>query len=283
VTDGSPSRSGTQAKTPGSGKATPRTPPGKGSRGPSGSRRAGRRETARPPVVRPTFLQRYRGAIIGVAAVGVLAVVGAFLLFGATQPAYACETESTPAPSATPAPGASSAPLGQAQADMGRRHVEVGASVKYASCPPASGAHYNAPDQGPIKPQFYAKDSTAVPQGWIHNLEHGGLVLLYRCGPSDTCDSAQQQQLQAFVSSFPASPVCNIPAGAISPVVARFDQMATPYAALVWGRILMLQTLDTSAVLKFFAEEGERTNPEPQCASPGSTPGMTIPPSPPPS
>ncbi|HJW22531.1 MAG TPA: hypothetical protein VJ506_08900, partial [Candidatus Limnocylindrales bacterium] len=100
------------------------------------------------------------------------------------------------------------------------------------------------------------------------------MVLLYRCGAGDTCDQSQQDALRAFVSSFPPSPVCKLPAGgnSPSPVVTRFDQMATPYMALVWGRILPLQTLDTAAILRFYAAEGERTNPEPQCATPSASP-----------
>ena len=51
------------------------------------------------------------------------------------------------------------------------------------------------------------------------------------------CPTRAQQQMQAFFSGLPASPVCGLPptqegAGV---VVARFDQMATPFAALRLG------------------------------------------------
>lgn len=272
MTQGSRSRRGAQGG-PGGGQGSGGRPtPAPQSHGPSGSRRAGRRQTSRPVPVERTFLERYRGVLLGAGAVAVIAVVGVFLFLGATQPAYACEQLSTPAPSATPAPGSSAAPLGQPQEDMGRRHIAVGSFAKYALCPPASGPHDSAEGAGPIQPRYYAKDDSVAPEGWIHNLEHGGLVVLYRCGPSDTCDDATAQTLRQFVSTFPASPVCNIPAGQISPVVARFDQMSTPYAALVWGRILLLDTLDTNEILRFWATEGERTNPEPQCAPPSPSP-----------
>jgi hypothetical protein len=230
--------------------------------------------------VQPSFLERHRGAIIGVVLVAVVGVAAAFLFLGATQAAYACDTEWTPA-----AATAASADAGQPQPDMGRSHVSPGASVRYAYCPPASGSHYNSPPDGPIPARFYAKDDTAVPQGWIHNLEHGGIVVLYRCASGDVCDGAQQDALRSFAASFPSSPVCKLPPGgnSPSPVVARFDQMATPYAALVWGRVLQLQTFDTAAILRFYQAEGEKTNPEPQCPTPNATPGMTIPPSPSPS
>ena len=42
--------------------------------------------------------------------------------------------------------------------------------------------------------------------------------------------------------------------------------MDTPFAALVWGRVLPLQTLDTEAILQFDQVFGERTNPESFCS-----------------
>ena len=58
-------------------------------------------------------------------------------------------------------------------------------------------------------------------------------------------------------------------------MITRFDEMATPFAALVWGRVLPLQTLDTAAILDFWNIWGERTNPEPAVrgADPVADPG----------
>jgi hypothetical protein len=55
-------------------------------------------------------------------------------------------------------------------------------------------------------------------------------------------------------------------------VIARFDEMATPYAALVWGRVLPLAEFDAAQILEFWQVYGERTNPEPQCAPPSPAP-----------
>lgn len=218
--------------------------------------------------------------ILGAAGVIVFAAIVLVLYLGASAPAYACDSLTTP--SASPSPGASGSPgpLGQPQDDMGRSHVSPGTTVRYLACPPASGSHYNAAGIGPIQPRFYGKDDSTVPEGWIHNLEHGGIVILYRCAAGDSgCTDATQQQLQQLAQGFPASPVCKIPAGTdVAPVVTRFDQMSTPFAALVWDRVLLLQTLDTSAILGFYNAEAERENPEPQCSNAGASPGMTLPP-----
>ena len=201
----------------------------------------------------------------------------AFLFLGATEKAYSCSSLMTPAPAASVGPNGSPQ-LGQAQPDMGRTHLNVGTTQAYVSCPPASGNHYNATNQGPIPPKYYGPDdATTLPQGWIHNLEHGALVVLYSC--KDGCpDASTLQRLKDFATvGFPDSPVCKIPAGEIGPVVARFDDMSTKYAALVWDRVLLQDTLDTSKILAFFAAEGEQLNPEvpPQCVKPSASPGAS--------
>jgi hypothetical protein len=232
-----------------------------------------------PDVGRRSFVSRNRGPIIGIVAIAVVAVGAVLLLLSTSQAAFACESQLTPAPSATAAPGAPAPLPGQAEDDMGRSHVNVGDSVRYASCPPASGSHYNATGEGPIPARFYGKDEAVVPQGWVHNLEHGGMVVLYRCGPNDACDDTTLQPLRGLVGSLPPSPVCKIPAGEISPVIARFDQMSTPYAAVVWDRVLLLDKLDMSAILGFYQDAAERTNPEAQCtntmAAPSASPSAS--------
>lgn len=228
------------------------------SSGPRGTDRAGRRTRTRVGP-KPTFFQRFRTPILGAAVIGVIAVVGAGLLSAATQPVYACSTIWQPAPSATPPEGASPRP-GYVQPDMGNTHVPPGTKITYTYCPPASGNHYNASGQGPIQPRIYGPEDVVAPDGWVHNLEHGALVLLYR-GDSAAATPEGQAALRAFYDEYPPSPVCGWPAGTtVGPVFARFDDMAWPMAALVWGRVLPLETLDTAAILQFDSIYGEQTN-----------------------
>jgi len=226
------------------------------------------------PAPRTSFVERNRGRLLwglaGVALVGMLAM--AFL--NATSPAYACSTQWTPGPTPLPAPSAT-ARLGWVQDDYGRDHVSLGSFVKYVICPPASGKHYNATGEGPVRAGVYGPDDQATPQGWIHNLEHGGIVVLYRCQDGDqACSEAGQQTLKELFATFPNSPICAQPAGSTF-VAARFDQMAWPYAVLLWGQVLPMDSFDPQLVRDFFAQQGERTNPEPRCAAPTPTPGPT--------
>lgn len=239
---------------------------------PTGTARVGRR--TRSTYQQRSFIERFRGAIVGVAAVAAVALVGVFVFASASRPLYQCTNLWEPAPTASPAAGASPAP-GYVQDDMGRLHVPPGEVVKYTFCPPASGSHYLAAGLGPIPARFYGVNDKTLPEGWIHNLEHGALVLLYR-GNSDGVGSEGQQALRAFFDTFPNSPVCNITRGTTQgPVITRFDDMATPFAAVVWGRVLPLQTFDAAAILDFYKIWGERTNPEAQCAPPSASPSAS--------
>jgi hypothetical protein len=264
-------RSGRSGAAGNTGATRPQSSDRPASHSAAGSARAGRREQRRTRYDDRSFLERHRGTLITVGALAVVALVVAFVFVGATQKTYACTVIWQPDP--TPAPLAGASPrAGYLQPDMGRQHIRPGESARYTYCPPASGDHSSAAGLGPIKPRFYGPDELAPPQGWIHNLEHGALVLLYRCQEGDPCNEATFDQLGEFVATFPDSPICGIPRGQLSPVVARFDEMATPFAALVWGRVLPLETLDTEAVLEFFRLEAERTNPEKQCQAPSPSP-----------
>jgi len=54
-------------------------------------------------------------------------------------------------------------------------HVAVGTQIAWSSNPPATGAHY------PVWTQ-YDRTYTALDRGyWMHNAEHGAVILLYNC------------------------------------------------------------------------------------------------------
>jgi hypothetical protein len=254
------------------------TPPNKdaGSRrhrstGPTGTERAGRRETAVRRPQEKTTLQRLRTPVLALVAIAALVGIGLYALTSATAPAYACTAVDTVA-------AAVGGELGQVQPDQGNGHVQAGDEVTYPVCPPASGKHFNRVGFGPLEPQVYGPDDESLPNGWVHNLEHGGLVLLYSCDQG-ACDDAGIAALKTFDDDFPNSAICNLPAGTVGPVVARFEQMPTRYAALVWDRVLYLDTLDAAQAYDFYLRYGERVSdgrfvapPEPQCAVPSASP-----------
>ncbi len=48
--------------------------------------------------------------------------------------------------------------------------------------------------------------------------------------------------------------------------------MATPYAALVWDRVLQLDSFDAAEITAFWNQWGGKTNPEKACPGPDATP-----------
>ncbi len=269
---------GRGAPTPGRAAQRSAGPAGTGASG-----RAVRPDDARrqpPQPGRPSLADQLRKPFLVSFIVFVVTAAGLVLVTRAASPVYACGSIDTVQ---SPAPGE----LGQVQPDQGNQHVQPGDHVSYAVCPPASGEHINQPGYGPIAAKVYGPNDQAVPNGWVHNLEHGGLVLLYSCDQG-ACDTSSLNALQTFSSQFPASPICGLPAGDISPVVARFEQMPTRYAALLWDRALYLDTLDTSKIDQFFLRYSERlasdgswiAPPEPQCAAPSPSPTATASPAP---
>ncbi len=218
------------------------------------------------------FLERHRRPLTGLAVLAAIVLVGGFIFVQATAKAYACTTQSDPAPAAAALPNGSPAPLGQVQPDMGRSHVADGTFARYSYCPPASGDHYNGAAVGPIEARYYAPDDATAPQGWIHNLEHGGMVILYSCDQG-ACDDATQQALKGLFQTFPDSPVCAVPKGNTGPVITRFEQMKAPIAALLWGRELFQTKLDTAQILDYFKTQAEQHNPELECQRPAPSAG----------
>ena len=234
-----------------------------------------------------SFFERYRSLLVGGVVVAVAAVVIGLVVTQTTAAAYTCSIIFDPAPTASPAAGASPR-LGYQQDLMPSTH-DVTRPQTYTYCPPASGKHFNVTGQGPIVPRVFRPDDSVGPTNWVHNLEHGALVILYR-GDSPGATADGQAAFRTFFDTFPPSPVCKTPPGRLSPVIARFDQMKWPFAALVWGRVLPMETWDPALALQLYATESERldangafvTPPEPQCVlpSPSAAPSQPVAPSP---
>lgn len=185
---------------------------------------------------------------------GVLFVGAAFLSDGTAPANYACGE-------VLPAPSGSVGAEGITTESLGADHVAVGTRITYGFCPPTSGDHFAAQGRGPIRPGFYGPDSAAEPGGWVHNLEHGYGVVLYRGDanvPQETLAALRQ-----FAGSAPQTQGALACGYATKTVVARFDEMSTPFAVLAWDRLLPLPAWDEAAARAFLERSMEVTAPEP--------------------
>lgn len=209
--------------------------------------------TPGPSEVVPTPVPTFRPTPTGDATASPSGSAGASASPSASAGASASPSGS---PAASASPSSSAAPtqrLGFPAADLGQGHVAGGSTIDYAYCPPTSGDHYNTAGQGPIRRQFFGPESEPRPGGWLHNLEHGYIVLAYRGGEGQ---APSEEVLGQMRTLFETAPQSNVEA-ACPPnklIVVRFDEMDTPFAMLAWDRALMMDSFDPEQALAFYEQ-----------------------------
>ncbi len=130
-------------------------------------------------------------------------------------------------------------------------HVQEGSSIPWVHNPPTAGPHY--PRWAP-----YRAFTTTLPRGyWVHNLEHGGVVLLYR--PDAPAEIVAV--LTAAYQSLPDDPVC----GHRRAILTPDPLLDTTVAVVAWERELTCPTVDAAAIQQFVADHRNRA-PEDVCA-----------------
>jgi hypothetical protein len=140
---------------------------------------------------------------------------------------------------------------GQPVADEGRTHVDPSTSPTYNSYPPASGPHYSATGIAPVPWQTIANSSAPLVEGqYIHNLEHGGMAILYNCPTGADCTTLQNS-LENYVRNLaPAEPAFN----EVKVVLTPYSRgMTTHKVALVaWDYIEFLDVYDQATITQFY-------------------------------
>ncbi len=176
-------------------------------------------------------------------------VIVGFLFLQGGGPAYACTTQLEP-----PSVQEDKNGLGFQTTDLGTRHVPAGTKITYAYCPPASGTHYESSSRVPIPARVYPAVEEQVPGGWVHNLEHGQIGLLYRCpgGEIGGTDCPTADEMATMQEWFDAQPL--VGACGKQSFVARFDAMSTRFAVLAWDRALLVDTLDLDDATEFASQ-----------------------------
>jgi hypothetical protein len=131
-------------------------------------------------------------------------------------------------------------------ANEGNQHVPVGTTVTYQATPPASGMHWSEPGIAPIAAGVYTSEAVR-PERWVHNLEHGYVVLLFDC-ENHACDDGLVDDLAGTFESFPPSSFGNVKL-----VVTRYDGLPHPIAAVAWDFHFFLDSFDASELLDFYS------------------------------
>ncbi len=126
----------------------------------------------------------------------------------------------------------------------GRDHVADGAPMQYRTRPPSSGNHY-----GQSAPYGVFERELAT-GNWVHTLEHGAIVVLYR---PDLCDQDCVGQLRDVYQSAPRGKY-----GAVKMSVLPYRDMDHAVATVAWTWIDEMDQVDKERIVAFYRAHVDR-------------------------
>ena len=145
-------------------------------------------------------------------------------------------------------------------------HVEVGNPISWNTNPPASGKHY------PVWAGWDRSYEDLERGYWMHNLEHGGVALLYRC--DDGCPEVVEQLLDVARAA-PIDPLCTAPLR--NRLLVVNDPLlpdGIQVAAAAWGVTYTAECFDDS--IATFVTDHIGHGPEASCTEGLTTRGTFI-------
>jgi hypothetical protein len=154
-----------------------------------------------------------------------------------------------PASDAPPPPAqVCGAPVAASKPSTSAAHVPDDAPLAWEDSPPSSGSHR-------ARWARWGAYTYLSPARWLHNLEHGGVAILY-----DPClPEADVATLRAFANARPDDDM-----GPFRWVLTPYPGLQTPVALVAWEETLLLpcwRATDVEAALAFIAAH-YRTAPE---------------------
>lgn len=134
--------------------------------------------------------------------------------------------------------------VGEPFCSEGQMHVPLDSDVDWDSDPPNSGPHYPTWEA-------WGEHPATVPRGyWVHNLEHGGVVLSYRC--NDDCET-EVEVLRDVMAARPDLRILLTP----DPLLPGDER----FAAISWTWIHRFDAPDLETLL-CFVDQHENHAPE---------------------
>lgn len=122
-------------------------------------------------------------------------------------------------------------------------HEFVCSELTHTSYPPVGGNHY------PIWAAFQ-EYSAPVPWGFLlHAMEHGAVVIAYRCEDESSCTLADD--LRAIVEERPDDPLCAGQASRNRMILVPDPELTEPIAVVSWGRMYLATCLDPESLHAF--------------------------------
>lgn len=139
--------------------------------------------------------------------------------------------------------------IGTHQENIGNAHIPTGQKGNYTEgLPPTSGEHYASP-AGPAP--WGVKTSWLPFEVTTHNLEHGGIVIMYA-----NLTQAESEQLQGLVRNLMAN-------GNPKIILEPWPDMKDSKVILTaWDWILKQQSVDDTTIVKFVKQHTDDEAPE---------------------
>ena len=141
-------------------------------------------------------------------------------------------------------------------ANEGWVHVPEGSVVSYRANPPASGPHY------PVWARYQEHPTAVARPYWVHNLEHGAIVFLYRPDAPAAVVSALRNAYQ----SLPNDPACGHRRALLTP-----DPSLPRATAVVAADFVIAADCVNAGIIRDFAIGRRGLGPEQICQD-GSRP-----------
>lgn len=144
------------------------------------------------------------------------------------------------------------------------KHVEVCSGVGYGTNPPSGGDHWG------VWAAYTSYDQPVPREMFVHNMEHGAVVLLHDC--DGDCAGVLDTLAQAREALSGDAKCLQVPGGPTERVVITPDpELDVPLAAAAWGATYKATCLDLPSLIDF-AKKAYDKGPESTCAQ-GKQPG----------
>ena len=125
--------------------------------------------------------------------------------------------------------------------------------IDYSVTPPAGGPH------DPCWADFGVHDEPVEDDNFVHDLEHGAVVILWNC--PDGC-GAEQASIDALVPTL----------GEFA-LSTPYSEMESPFAVVAWEHRLLLGCFDADATSTYYAEHVDQGPESTSSAPPGGCMG----------
>jgi hypothetical protein len=131
------------------------------------------------------------------------------------------------------------------------KHVPEGTKIAYCSNPPSSGEHY------PIWAAFQEYNAEVPWPYLVHSMEHGAIVLLYKCDAPGCPDVVEG--LRKVRDSAAADPLCSGQATPRRIIIMPSKTIPTKVAAAAWGATYQAACFDQTTLETFVRDHYAKT------------------------